>query len=238
MFQSTGMFIFSTVCFLLSYTNSCINPLALCFLSKTYRRYFARYLCCRRKKLSHVRATRMNMYQMNPGSPMSTYINKRSRDGSLRGSSVETKTCTVWFHNVWCGVTSRFASFYRKKERKLGGSSVWRFKHARFEFTLSDEEWRHDLGGFYRKQSKKTCTDWIHLDLIWSDVTICQLSNLNKDRKLGRSSVWRLKHARFGFTVWCAVIRHCFWQVLFAKKVNLTRQDGRHHVSFWRSGED
>ncbi|XP_038078006.1 bombesin receptor subtype-3-like [Patiria miniata] len=97
-FDSLGMFILSTGSFLLTYANSCINPIALCFLSKTYRRYFARYLCCIRvRKLSHVRVARTNMYQMTPGTPTSTIYNynKRSGDGSLRGSSVETKTCTV-----------------------------------------------------------------------------------------------------------------------------------------------
>ncbi|XP_022082131.1 bombesin receptor subtype-3-like [Acanthaster planci] len=95
-FSSTGMFILQIVSVLMVYANSCINPIALCFLSKTYRRYFARYLCCQRnRKLSHVRATRMNMYPMSPGTPTSTIYNKRSVDGSLRGSSVETRACTV-----------------------------------------------------------------------------------------------------------------------------------------------
>ena len=32
----------------LSFVNSCLNPLALCILSHQFRRYFLRYLCCRK----------------------------------------------------------------------------------------------------------------------------------------------------------------------------------------------
>lgn len=38
--------VFKIVAFCLSYINSCINPLALYFLSRQFRRYYNRYLCC------------------------------------------------------------------------------------------------------------------------------------------------------------------------------------------------
>ena len=42
--------VFKIVAYCLSYVNSCVNPLALYFLSRQFRRYYDRYLfcCCRR----------------------------------------------------------------------------------------------------------------------------------------------------------------------------------------------
>ncbi|ELT97056.1 hypothetical protein CAPTEDRAFT_125109 [Capitella teleta] len=49
-------YIWKTVAYCLCFSNSCINPLALCILSDQYRRYFSRYLCCccRRESLPRV----------------------------------------------------------------------------------------------------------------------------------------------------------------------------------------
>lgn len=42
--------VFKIVAYCLSFINSCVNPLALYFLSRQFRRYYDRYLfcCCRR----------------------------------------------------------------------------------------------------------------------------------------------------------------------------------------------
>jgi len=44
--------VFKIVAYCLSFVNSCVNPLALYFLSRQFRRYYDRYLfcCCRRSQ--------------------------------------------------------------------------------------------------------------------------------------------------------------------------------------------
>lgn len=44
--------VFKILAFCLSFVNSCVNPLALYFISRQFRRYYDRYLfcCCRRQQ--------------------------------------------------------------------------------------------------------------------------------------------------------------------------------------------
>ena len=90
LFLSTGMEVFQTMVLLLVYMNSSANPIALCFLSRTYRQYFMKYLCCRSIE-PYQPGIKKGAVPLNPSSTKNS-----EADGSMRTSSAETKTCTVW----------------------------------------------------------------------------------------------------------------------------------------------
>ena len=89
--MTTGMYAFQLLSNLMTYLNSCINPVALCFLSKTYRKYYLKYLCCR--GLINPGMVKGTTYQLSPTNP--DCKRAMATDDSFRNSSVETKTCTV-----------------------------------------------------------------------------------------------------------------------------------------------
>ncbi|XP_072018889.1 LOW QUALITY PROTEIN: bombesin receptor subtype-3-like [Amphiura filiformis] len=94
LFMTTGMYVFQLLSNLLTYLNACINPVALCFLSKTYRKYYLKYLCCRHGGiLTTGLLVKGTTYQLSPTNP--DCKRAMATDDSFRNSSVETKTCTV-----------------------------------------------------------------------------------------------------------------------------------------------
>ena len=59
--------VFKIMGFCLAFINSCINPLALHFLSKQFRKYYNRYLfcCCNRESRTSERELNSTMYNLN-----------------------------------------------------------------------------------------------------------------------------------------------------------------------------
>lgn len=92
LFTKTGMMIFQSASHFLVYFNCSANPIALCFLSRTYRQYFMKYLCCKngREFRGPIRFQKKSTFPLNPSTTKNSAL-----DESLRTSSAETKTCTV-----------------------------------------------------------------------------------------------------------------------------------------------
>lgn len=43
------------------FLNSCVNPVALCCMSDVYKRYFIRYICCKKEVLTARHSSKMRM---------------------------------------------------------------------------------------------------------------------------------------------------------------------------------
>ncbi|XP_024889779.1 neuropeptide CCHamide-1 receptor-like [Temnothorax curvispinosus] len=76
--------------FCLAYTNSCINPIALYFVSGTFRKYFDRYLCCatERMRRRHRRSSDLSS-RGRGGQSFSLVSSKRYMGDSRRERSVQ-----------------------------------------------------------------------------------------------------------------------------------------------------
>lgn len=89
-------FFWKIISYCLCFTNSCVNPVALYFLSQQFRKYFKRYLCCEYCRGSKEKPTpRKNQWLI-----------AKSDDSTSLGTECKTMTSLMWRH-FRRGVTKR-----------------------------------------------------------------------------------------------------------------------------------